>query len=334
MIDMLVMRCRFRQGWQDFNLRELGIPLQATIHPDGQTGSLRHAWEVIPSSLGSLAMKVFFNPESKLDPDPWLEIKGSPAKLIQGHNVWGSEHLGRSAYRMIEVLFEAYPSLFSELDQGTWTVAQVDVTYHSRARSPTEATQFINALQHVSKGQTKARSGYNGTAYFGKRNSRLRSIKVYDKYAEVLAYLEHERRRGDPQKVARHFSAELIEWTKGMIRWEATVKTRWLERRGYPTALHELAKVFDPRVVWRACLEDLFEALEGQDMRLRTDEDVLEALKGRFHTLNTRTGKLSYGAAMAAYRTYRAIKAEGWDQVKEVTTSSTLSRHIGIRSSR
>lgn len=202
MIDSLVLCCDFMKSWIVFDLQELGIPLKAEIDPiTREAQSLHHAWESIPSSFGSLTMKVFYHPTSKNRPDPWIEIKDSPAKIMQGHNIFGSDDLGKCAYALIETLYKAYPGLVGKLDPSSWTVAEIDITYHSRADSNREANQFITALQHVSKGQTKSRTGFNGTTYFGKKNSRIKKINVYDKNAEVIAYMEREKRRGDPLKV-------------------------------------------------------------------------------------------------------------------------------------
>jgi II/X family phage/plasmid replication protein len=97
MIDKLVLRCDFlrvRGGlgddrWPDFQLAALGIPLEQSIDAEGQVYNTRHPWESIPSSYEGMAFKVFdhrFDPLDKF----YIEIKASPAKLMQGHNVYGS----------------------------------------------------------------------------------------------------------------------------------------------------------------------------------------------------------------------------------------------------
>jgi II/X family phage/plasmid replication protein len=326
MIDKLVMRCRFHNA-EDFDLKSLSIPLQATLDPDGEMYALRHAWESIPSSFTDLAFKVF---DATEDHDPFIEIKASPAKLKQGHNVYGSDDLGECAYTLIEVLFKGYPALFGDLDYSSWEVVETDVTYHSWADSEHQAQEFIRALTNVSKGQTKNRTGYDSTAYFGKKNSRLKKIKVYLKLLEIMGFIQAEQRRGDPRKLLQHYPPELLDWCKGMIRWEASLKKRWFERRGIPTNLFEMVKVFDAQAYWKEALSDLFEALEGKHMKTVRDEDVRNDLRRLFPTINQKTGTITYGKADAAYRTYRAIKSDGWIEVKSTMSDSSFYRHLDM----
>ena len=56
---------------------------------------------------------------------PYIEIKCSPAKLVQGHNIYGFDDLGFSVNNMIWLLNEKYPQLgggFLESDEIGATV--------------------------------------------------------------------------------------------------------------------------------------------------------------------------------------------------------------------
>ena len=205
---MLVLRCPIKHMFEttydsrgipvisetqkdQLKLSDLKIPLEASLDVDGEQLSTVHKWEKIPSSYAHMAFKVFdFRGSSNADmQDFFIEIKASPAKLMQGHNLYGSDHLGDCAYPMIELLYKTYPEVFEYLDPESWTVEQVDVTYHSWCKTENEALQFVNALQNVSNGQTRARTGFAGTVYFGKSNSRIKKIKVYVKLLEVLNFM-------------------------------------------------------------------------------------------------------------------------------------------------
>lgn len=330
MLDMLSLRCWF-QDPDRFDLEKLRLPLQGSIDPEGEVYALRHPWESVPSSFSDMAFKVFdFNPD-RPNPDPFIEIKASPAKLVQGHNVYGSDDLGECALVLMELLVEAYPFVVDLLDWSTWELAQVDITYASWAESERHARQFINALCNVSNGQTKARTGYDGTAYFGKKNSRLKKIKVYDKLAEIFNYLK--LRKGSRNDPAKYYPPYLLAWCKGMIRWEVSLKTRWFERRNIPTKLLDLKKVFDPKAYWEEATKELFEALEGETMQTADDDQVLNALREKYPTVNSKTGNISYGSANAAFRTYLSIKSEGFVKVKELSSSTTFYRHIEMLTS-
>jgi len=325
MIDMLELRCFFHEP-DSFRLDRLAVPLIGSIDPQGELHSLRHAWESVPSSFSDMAFKVFdFNAE-RPNPHPFIAIKASPAKLAQGHNVYGSDDLGECALTLIELLHAAYPQVSDVLDYSSWEVAEVDITYASWARSAREAKQFINALCNVSNGQTRARTGFDGTAYFGKKTSRLKKIKVYDKLSEVVQYLA--ARKGSKNDPAKYYTQALLDWCVGMIRWEATLKSRWFERRGIPTNLIEMRKIFDAQAYWTEATADLFNALEGENMNSTKDEDVLAKLKAGFPTYHARSGKLSYAKANAAYRSYLAIKERGYKHTQELTPKETFRRHI------
>ena len=154
MIDKLVLRCTFSDQLM-IRIESLNIPMEASITAEGEVYGLRHAWERIPSSYAPMAFKAFDFRDSMKDGSAFIEIKASPAKLMQGHNVFGSDDVKLCALSLIELLAETYPLCFSELNQETWEVVEVDITYFSKLKDQRETTQFINALQNVSSGQTK-----------------------------------------------------------------------------------------------------------------------------------------------------------------------------------
>ena len=343
MIDMLVLRCPIQQKFETtFNdrgipviteiqreylkLSDLKIPLEASLDVDGEQLSTAHRWEKIPSSYAHMAFKVFdFRGSSNKEmQDFYIEIKASPAKLMQGHNLYGTDALGPCAYFMIELLYKTYPEIAEYLEPQYWTVEQVDITYHSWCKSENEALQLVNALQNVSNGQTRARTGYSGTVYFGKSNSRIKKIKVYVKLLEVLNYLATVKRAGDKKGILQIYTQQLLDFAKGMVRWEASLKTRWFERRGISNNLIDLCKVFDAQAYWKESTLDIFKALEGKEMRIVKDENIEKQLKEKFPTVNARSGKITYGKAMSAYNVYRTIKAVGWVEAKRVATSQNM----------
>ncbi|ASF48435.1 phage/plasmid replication protein, II/X family [Methylovulum psychrotolerans] len=259
----------------------------------------------------------------------YVEIKASPAKLMQGHNLYGSDDLWPCAEFMIHLLYDTYPQLAQFLDVPYWSVEQVDITYHSWCKTENEALQFVNALQNVSNGQTRARTGYSGTVYFGKANSRIKKIKVYVKLLEILNLLAKDKRAGRGKApLSAIYTPKLLDWAKGMVRWEASLKTRWFQRRHISNNLFDLCKVFDAQGFWRESTHDIFKALEGKHMRIIKDDQIEKQLRDKFPTVNARSGKVTYGKANAAYRVYRAIKTEGWIEAKR--TCSVGAFHNAI----
>lgn len=330
MLDKLVLRCWFRDP-EAVNIRELGIPLSGSVEPDsGEVFNLRHPWESIPSSFHSLAFKFWDFCADRPDSQPYVEIKASPAKLIHGHNVYGSDDLIECSFALFTLFYETYPQLVELLDISSWELAEVDITYASWAETPRAARQFIAALQNVSHGQTKGRGQYDGTCYFGKKNSRLRKVKVYDKFHEVLQYIaKHKNAKVNP---ASFFPDELMAWMQGMIRWEVTVKSRWFERHNIPTKLVELKKIFNPRQYWELVTKPIFQSLEGETMQVYSDDDILKSLREKFQVVSPKTGKVSYVRPDGAYRMYRAIRADGFIETKNTISKSAFYRNIDMLS--
>jgi len=326
MIDKLALRCFFSNE-EDLTVRDLPIPLEASIDPDtNEVYSHRHHWESIPSSNDSLAFKVF-DYDLKDGRQFFIEIKASPAKLMQGHNVFGTDDLGVCALSLIDVLGSKYPELIGLLDMATWSVSEVDVTYHSFADTQTNAVKFINALGNVSNGQTKARTGFDGTVYFGKKNSRLKKIKVYAKKKEVDHRIDEMVRRGDPKDLLKHYDDALLNYSNAMIRWEVTFKSRWFERNKIDNKLENFIKEFNPKDAWLKAIKPIFDALEGKEMKIINDDKVKMKLRKSLQK-TTKSGNISYTLADSVYRTYRTIKAEGFVEAKLIMPVRTFQLHI------
>jgi II/X family phage/plasmid replication protein len=342
MIDMLVLRCNFSKQanphklgeleYPMFRLETLGIPLEKFIDKDGEEMAVRHPWERIPSHFEGMAFKVFDHRFDALDCF-YIEIKASPAKIMQGHNVYGSSDFYDCSMSMLNLLSDTYPELFALLDHASWSLVQIDITFASRAKDNNEARAFINALQNVSYGHTKSRTGYDGTAYFGKKNSRLKKIKVYHKAAEVIETVKKNAKKSNAEELAGVYTNELLKFSDGMIRWEVSLYHRYFERLGITTNLKDIFKTNAFSITylqnyWRLATSDLFKALKGQSMKTINDDEIQKALRAKFTKFSLKTGKSSTSAADSAFRTYRDIRRDGWEITKDSMTRMTFSRHL------
>ena len=113
MIDMLVLRCKSKKVPMGFKpkLESFGLPLVASIDRFGAIYDTRHAWESIPSSYEGMAFKIFdFSFED--DETFFVELKASPAKLMQGHNVFGSSDIELCTWFMLDLFYKTYPKVF------------------------------------------------------------------------------------------------------------------------------------------------------------------------------------------------------------------------------
>ena len=121
--------------------RRVDLKLQAgnvTFEIDGDldVSELSHPYETIPSHYGSLAMKIF-NGSEILKTPPRIELKASPAKLIQGHNVFGLTQLEVCAFAMWHTFIKGMPELADMVDFENTEVDWIDVTYSAHINSET-----------------------------------------------------------------------------------------------------------------------------------------------------------------------------------------------------
>ncbi|MDW7612177.1 phage/plasmid replication protein, II/X family, partial [Acinetobacter baumannii] len=100
--------------------------------------------------------------------------KASPAKLLQGHNVFGSDNIEQGAMEMIGFLHEAYPVLARMLDWPRAWVSHIDVTYSARLKDQSTAKKVLDFLSNVSNGQTRlSNKRFDSSVYWGGQTSRL-----------------------------------------------------------------------------------------------------------------------------------------------------------------
>lgn len=328
-------------------LMQHGVPVSGQVSRDEsgnlQADDLRHCWESLSTGFTPMAFKIFHQSMGKRLM-PGIELKASPAKLLQGHNVFGPTSIALGAMEMWRWLGSAYPELASMLNLENAEVYDIDCTYSSRLPDERTCLQAIEAIRGVSNGQTKGRGDdYQTTAYFGAKDSRLRRLKLYLKQPEFERQLEDAKRarRGDmaAARTVRVMSDPRLQaWARCLLRIEATVAKRWLNRRGIPNKLVDLVRYQEEFPVqhdgkcfiqwcWEEVTRELFAAFEGMTMRVVDDETVLTALKNK-HGRVGKNGKTSFTVAQGLFRTYRMIKDYGWHETMDSMSRATFYRHI------
>lgn len=358
MIDKFVLQIPFKEEHcilsDDYqsgsvDLKEIakkGVPMAGGINfdTDGNFSyeDLRHPFESLPSSYSSMAMKIFDH-GCGANGWPYVEIKASPAKILQGHNVYGSDDPKLCGLEMLALLSASYGGLYDMLNIPLTDISVLDSTFSSRTDTQQQCDQFILACGNVSNGQTKAREGYATTAYFNAKKSRLKRLKIYVKFPELLEQVKELRRtnRNDCNKklIEINSSESLIDYSRCLIRFEASIQRRFLERRSIPTNFFKFCKYADEfqsknkkpltRSLFEEAFRDVFSAFEGVEMTVFNDDEIQNNLKAKHGKVN-KQGKVSYSSALAAFRTYRNIRSEGWKPVLESMSSSTFYRHISM----
>nr|WP_264148831.1 phage/plasmid replication protein, II/X family [Mannheimia pernigra] len=112
------------------------------IDGDLDVQELSHPYESIPSHFSSLAMKIF-NGSDRMKTPPYVELKASPAKLFQGHNVFGSTDLEICAFVMLSSFIKAMLELYEMVDIEQTSVDWIDVTYSAHIDSESTKTTYL-----------------------------------------------------------------------------------------------------------------------------------------------------------------------------------------------
>lgn len=311
---------------EDVHLFDINLASRSVHRNDDgsiSANSLFHPYESLPTHFTGMAVKVFF--ESSYE--PYVQIKASPAKILQGHNVFGSDNLEQGAFEMLGYLAEAYPTLTSMLHIESAWISHIDVTYSCRLQNQDIAKKVLDYLSRVSNGQTRlSNKRFDSTVYWGGQTSRLINHKCYLKHDEYLIQFEdlkQKAKRNDKaaQRVVDVMSnPKLINWTVGLLRFESRMKKRWLERLGIPTNLFQLIKLQrkEPNIIqtlWKKATHSIFEALRGQTMKLTDDSSVLEAIENSPVVL-TKSGKVSQTKVRNLFAMFCLIREKGLEELK------------------
>ena len=145
--------------WFNGDILDYGVPA-ATRHvskdDDGKvtTGELYHPYESLPSDYTDMAVKFYTNTTNT---PPYVEIKGSPLKLLQGHNVFGFDDLELGTYHMVGMLLEAFPKLAPLLDLPNIELSCLDTTYLMRLPHQNMVQPVLDYMANLSSGHRKAR---------------------------------------------------------------------------------------------------------------------------------------------------------------------------------
>lgn len=338
----------------EVSLRRLGIKMRAEnawMDEDGfwHCEDLKHPFESLPSSHTGIAFKVLSGPGFY----PYVSLKASPAKVLQGHNVFGSCSIKLGAFEFLGALAATHPQLAEALDFSSTEVMQLDCTFSARLPSERMLQDTIEHMRKLSVGQTFSRESaraqkrkpscsYDSTIYFGGANSRLKTLKLYDKAREFLtqlADLKKQALKGDASAarlVSIMSDERLLNFMQGLLRLEASIRSRWLERRNLPTNLFDLIRHQETlqtegrcfiRELWQEATGELFSALEGQTMKIVDDTHIREALRAKFATV-TKLGNTSYAKADRLFAFYERLCDRGFDYIQSVTPRQTMWRHL------
>jgi len=290
-------------------------------------------WGSIASSVSSLAVG-FFPQGNGFYPWPHVSIKASPNKILQGHNVFGSENIRPGCIQMLASLQMAFPKIYQHLDIDQSEVRYLDSTYSAFVESEYKRNHVIKLIEGIFPNKNDI-SRYVGYMQANK-SSEYHRQKVYYKHQELLSDLASAKKSRAHDKAKILSDKRLHDFAYGRIRFEATTGHRALQRLGVPTLLKEFLRFHDwyqathnqplSQYLWHKAFDKVFSQIEGHTMKNVDDDNIRLQIDAKFITVND-SGKISKRKANAIFKTYRDIKCEGYDQLAK-EHSTTFFRNV------
>ncbi|EYT12643.1 phage/plasmid replication family protein [Acinetobacter sp. 1592897] len=225
-----------------FDLLDIGLKFgsyDVFKDEDGNTKCqvLSHPYSRLPTSYTKMAFKFFHEGKTY----PYVELKASPAKILQGHNVYGSDWIEQGALEMLGYLAESHPTLYGMLAIGETEIKQLDATYSARLRDDNQVAQVIDFMRNMSSRhirKSEKQVVYKNTVYFGSERGKRFARKVYGKSCEFQAQLDEQIKLAkandkSAQRVVKVMSdPDLIAFTKGLLRFETGIKAYVMKELG------------------------------------------------------------------------------------------------------
>lgn len=303
---------------------------------DGKVKSqdLYAPYDTLGTDFSDMAIKFY---DKGINALPYLELKASPLKLLQGHNVYGFETIELGAIEMLGMVIDALPNLCQYLDFAKTEVLHIDTTYMASLPSQNMVKPVLEYLANISSGHAKAQNlRYNNYVRWGTQNSRYIGRKVYGKHEEVENQIKQLQKQAgkDNQALAKLNALYAVkDFANAKLRFEARICKTYLSKNDYPTNLFELINLqrMQPdllKKLWGIAFNPIFKALEGESMVLTDNDKVLDLLKSKLFTV-TKNGNVSYTKANNAYQFYIRLKNDGFEKTKQNSSKSTF--HLNVK---
>ena len=190
-----------------------------------------------------------------------LHLTGNLAKWLQGHNLWGSDDVITLVAGVMERLCRQFDYLHpTDFDRQWWQngvfeLTRLDITTSYSLNTCADVRSFLRSAERLAYLRHRGRGNLmqEGTLYFGQvvkkdgkiGQSRRWSLKMYSKGDELKAG-GHKLPDGIEQR------AELLQWAKGKLRVELTVRSMELKKHylnlGINATPEKLQKLFTDKL--------------------------------------------------------------------------------------
>ena len=182
----------------------------------------------LPHPFGFQAIRVNFSLPKRLF---WFET--SLPKMLQGHNVFGSNHLERLCLAAIKLIYEHLKVRFSDEEarrilDARIRLGRLDITCSFRLKSPSMIDQVLEHLYEQFRAEGKAWAAYGKdsieTVYNQQGSTRV-TDKYYNKGKELA-----QPGRGLPRTLANR--QRILSIAEYLLRFEATYREKELRELG------------------------------------------------------------------------------------------------------
>lgn len=288
-------------------------------------------------SSGISGMAVAFYPEGNgFNQWPHIRLKASPAKILQGHNVFGSENPRHGIAQMFANLSIGFKKIYEHLDLDAATIRYIDVTYSARIK-PFFSRSVFSLFESLANGKRKVNARYTDKGYLqlGEGSEYVRQ-KLYVKSQEVLDDLADAKRRNHFSRVEILSNPKLLDFTIDLHRFEATIGHRKMIDIGIPVRVQEFLKFNDwflqthkttlCQYLWEIAFNPLFEQIAGHTMKNVDDSEIKLRIDAKYIKVKD-NGRVCRRLANAVFNTYNDLKREGYESLSKIN-NKTFFRNV------
>jgi II/X family phage/plasmid replication protein len=326
-----------------------GIKLAAgQVENDEQTGKavvsrLYHPFESIPSSNSTLAFKIRFGSSTYF---PHIELKASPAKLMYGHNAYGTSDLRKCSKALLYTFIHAFPDIADLIDHKQTEVIGLDVTNSAHLQNSFQCKQVIKSLSEVSTGHSRSTRSFEDTASWNygsdlcAKIAYLKEVEVTKRIREIKKEMKSKNHSHLQRQLDALASDPVQTFIKNCVRFEAKYRLKYFKRHNIPTNLYKLIEHSENnpnfiKQLWEDAFLPIFNAFEGNMIDLNDTQEIYKLCVDQFGVTKTLVDKfgnkktvLVETKAKNIYSFFILIKSQGYDFVRSCLSESTFYRKL------
>lgn len=176
----------------------------------------------VPGPFSGCIATIYSRPSEKV-----VYIEAGP-KFLTGQNIVGIEDAHQLTSQIIRSALEraglsVYRSLAERVEEGAYELLRADFVAHCDCGSPERLRAVMLALRHLAISTARDVSFYGADTIYIGQHSRRKTLKVYNKGAELLA-------RPIPSGVPKQ--KQLTSRAQSLLRFEFVLRAEELKRLG------------------------------------------------------------------------------------------------------